>query len=225
MKSVVLRLEGPMQSWGTQGRYSIRDTDTEPSKSGVLGLVGAALGMERDDHDLLERLRSLRMAVRIDRPGRVVRDLHTVGAGTFRGAPHSMWGRKGETVVTHRHYLADAAFTVALGHEDGAFVARIAEALQNPVWPLFLGRRSCAPSVPVFTELVDANPEDAVCKSPPARGAAKRLRVVREVASGAEGAPRSDDPVSFDSGDRRFGFRYVSESWVEYAGSDAEGSS
>lgn len=224
MKSVVLRLEGPMQSWGTQGRYSIRDTDSEPSKSGVLGLVGAALGMARDDHELLARLRSFRMAVRIDRPGRVIRDLHTVGAGTFRGQPHSMWGLEGKTVVTHRHYLADAAFTVALGHEDEEFVGRIAEALQNPVWPLFLGRRSCAPSVPVFAELVDADPEDAVCKVPPARGAGKRLRVVCEVVSGAEGAPRSDDPVSFDSADRRFAFRYVSESWVENSASDAEGS-
>lgn len=222
MKSVVLRLEGPMQSWGTQGRYSIRDTDTEPSKSGVLGLVGAALGMKRDDHDLLERLRSLRMAVRSDRPGRVVRDLHTVGAGTFRGEPHSMWGLEGKTVVTHRHYLADAAFTVALGHEDEAFVARIAEALQNPVWPLFLGRRSCAPSAPVFMGLLDVKPEDAVRSAAPARGAGKSLRLVVEVESGTDGAPRSDDPISFQSADRRFAFRYVSESWMENASADAE---
>jgi CRISPR system Cascade subunit CasD len=222
MKSVVLRLEGPMQSWGTQGRYSIRDTDAEPSKSGVLGLVGAALGMKRDDHELLARLRSLRLAVRIDRPGRVVRDLHTVGAGTFRGEPHSMWGLEGKTVVTHRHYLVDAAFTGALGHEDEAFVGRIAEALQSPVWPLFLGRRSCAPSAPVFIGLYDGKPEDAVRAAPAARGAGKSLRLVVEVESGTDGAPRSDDPVSFESADRRFAFRYVAESWMENASADAE---
>ena len=62
MKSVLLRLEGPLQSWGAQGRFGIGDTDREPSKSGVLGLVGAALGTVRNDGDLLASLRTLATA-------------------------------------------------------------------------------------------------------------------------------------------------------------------
>ena len=97
-------------------------------------------GMARDDVLQLERLRQLRMAVRVDRPGRAMRDLHTVGAGTFRGRPHGMWGLKDKTVVTQRYYLVDAAFTVALAHDDQGLVEQIARALSDPVWPLFLGR-------------------------------------------------------------------------------------
>lgn len=215
MKSVLLRLEGPLQAWGTQGRYAIRETDSEPSKSGVLGLVGCALGMARDDAQQLGRLRQLRMAVRVDRPGRAMRDLHTVGAGTFRGRAHGMWGLKDKTVVTQRYYLVDAAFTVALAHDDDAFVEQIAGALSDPVWPLFLGRRSCVPSEPVLLGLVEGGAEQALLRAPLARGAASRLRLVADVATGEVGMQRADDPVSFTSADRQFAFRNVRESWIE----------
>src|SRR5690606_33869407 len=76
---LLLLLSGPMQSWGTQSRFAHRDTDFEPSKSGVLGLVGSALGMSRDDDDLLQALASLKMGVRVDREGRILRDYHTAG--------------------------------------------------------------------------------------------------------------------------------------------------
>jgi len=225
MKSVLLRLEGPLQAWGTQGRYSIRETDSEPSKSGVLGLLGCALGMARDDAQQLERLRQLRMAVRVDRPGRAMRDLHTVGAGTFRGRPHGMWGLKDKTVVTQRYYLVDAAFTVALAHEDDGLIQQIGQALEDPVWPLFLGRRSCVPSEPVLLGLVEGAPEEALLHATLARGAATRLRMVADVAPGEVGAQRSDDPVSFASADRQFAFRNVRESWIEVAKRAGEHSS
>jgi CRISPR system Cascade subunit CasD len=222
MRSVLVRLEGPLQAWGTQGRYSIRETDSEPSKSGVLGLVGCALGMTRDDAQQLERLRQLRMAVRVDRPGRALRDLHTVGAGTFRGRPHGMWGLRDKTVVTQRYYLVDAAFTVALAHADHGLVEQIAQALADPVWPLFLGRRSCVPSEPVLLGLVEGGPEETLLRAPLARGAANRLRVVADVAPGEVGTQRADDPVSFSSGDRHFAFRNVRENWIEVATREVE---
>jgi CRISPR-associated Cas5-like protein len=95
MKSVLIRLEGPIQSWGTQGRFSIRDTDTEPSKSGVIGFVAGALGMKRDDDAMLARLSALEMAVRIEREGALLHDYHTAGGGKFRGKDHSVWERYG----------------------------------------------------------------------------------------------------------------------------------
>lgn len=215
MKSVLLRLEGPLQAWGTQGRYGIRETDAEPSKSGVLGLVGCALGMTRDDVQQLQRLRELRMAVRVDRPGRAMRDFHTVGAGTFRGRPHGMWGLKDKTVVTQRYYLVDAAFTVALAHDDHRLVEQIAHALSEPVWPLFLGRRSCVPSEPVLLGLVEGRQDEVLLLAPLARGAESRLRMVADVATGEVGTQRPDDPVTFASADRQFAFRSVRESWIE----------
>ncbi|MBL8754834.1 MAG: type I-E CRISPR-associated protein Cas5/CasD [Planctomycetes bacterium] len=213
----MLRLEGPMQAWGTRGRYSIRDTDAEPSKSGVLGLLGCALGMRRDDQDTLDQLRRLRMAVRVDRPGRIIRDLHTVGAGTFRGEPHSMWGLKDKTVLTQRFYLVDAAFTVAVGGDDNALLDRIAAAVQDPVWPMFLGRRSCVPSEPIFLAVAPTSPEDALRHAPLARGAESRLRVIMDAPAGIAGSPRPDDPIRLASDDRQFAFRQVHECWLDFA--------
>ena len=217
MKSVLLRLEGPLQSWGTQGRFGIRDTDREPSKSGVLGLVGAALGMKRDDGAQLAALSRLSLAIRVEREGTIVCDYHTVGGGQFRGEPHGLWsseaGKKVRvTALTDRFYLADASFLAALGGNDDALVEAIAQALANPVWPLFLGRRACAPSRPVFAGTVDAAPEQAIRIAPLGQEdrvrAPERIRLVLE-ADAATGRPRGDVPLSFEMYDRRFALRHV----------------
>jgi CRISPR system Cascade subunit CasD len=213
MRSVLLRLEGPMQSWGTQGRFSVRDTDTEPSKSGVLGLVGAALGMARDDEQRLRQLAQLQMATRVDREGRLTRDYHTVGAGRFRGNDrYRVFGVK-ETVVSERYYLADASFLVALGGKD-ELVDEIAAALKSPVWALFLGRRSCPPSVPVFAGLVDGLPQDALRSAPwNVRGEPpSRLRLLIEAENGR---PRNDVPLSFSTSGRAYTQRRICVEWME----------
>jgi CRISPR system Cascade subunit CasD len=81
--TLLLRLAGPMQSWGTQSRFGIRDTGLEPSKSGVIGLLCAALGWGRE-HDVTD-LAELRMGVRVDRAGVLRTDYHTVGGGRVGG--------------------------------------------------------------------------------------------------------------------------------------------
>lgn len=213
MRTVLLRLEGPMQSWGTQGRFSIRDTDTEPSKSGVLGLVGAALGMRRDDEARIRRLVQLDMATRVDREGRLLRDYHTVGAGRFRGSDRYRVFGASDTVLTQRYYLADASFLVGLGG-DVPLVEEIAAALQAPIWPLYLGRKSCPPAAPVFAGVVDDTPEAAV------RGAAwtgwgeqpERLRLVLEA---AEGRRRDDVPLTFASAERAYAQRAIRIDWMD----------
>lgn len=223
MKSVMLRLAGPLQSWGTQGRYAVRDTDSEPSKSGVVGLVGAALGMARDDGATLAQLRALGFAVRVDREGTPMRDYHTVGGGRFAGGPHGLWsieaGRKTvNTALTHRYYLADASFLAALGGEDQVLVERIARALTQPVWPLFLGRRACPPSEPVFAGIFDGSPEAAVRSAAMlARDrseAPERIRVILD-AGESEGRPRQDEPESFTLYERRHGLRFIRFDFVD----------
>jgi CRISPR system Cascade subunit CasD len=212
---VLLRLEGPLQSWGTQGRFGIRDTDTEPSKSGVIGIVGAGLGMPRGDDVMLARLAAMSMAVRVDRSGTVVRDYHTVGGGNFAGRPHGLWGSR-DPAITERFYLADASFLAALGGEDDGFVDAIAAALQRPKWPLFLGRRACAPSRPVFAGVMDAHPAEAVRRAPigsDAPNESPRVRVVIECEEGA-GSLRNDVPKRFAMYDRRHGVRYVTYEYV-----------
>ncbi len=221
MRSVLLRLAGPLQSWGTQGRFWIRDTDREPSKSGILGLVGAAMGMPRGDTQLLERLGGMRLAVRVDREGAPLRDYHTAGGAHSPGAG-GIWsmdrGRRiPDPAVTIRYYLCDASFLAALGTTDEDLLSRVARALQDPVWPLFLGRRSCPPCEPVFAGKVAADPETALRQAPLAKvdaTAPDRVRFVLEDPSG-EGALRPDDPRSFALYARRHAQRCVRVVYVD----------
>jgi CRISPR system Cascade subunit CasD len=217
--SVLLRLEGPLQSWGTRSRFAERDTETEPSKSGVLGLVGAALGMPRDDVGLLARIARCRAGVRVDREGTLLRDYHTVGGGTFRGEPHSVFDAKG-TVLSSRHYLQGASFLVALGYEDASLAMRIDEAVGAPKWPLALGRRACPPSLPVRAGLVSAPPEEALRDAPwpSSKPPPRPVRLVVECDPGEPGAqPRQDQPLSFRLHDRHYARRFVCTKFIEPA--------
>ncbi|WP_282202693.1 type I-E CRISPR-associated protein Cas5/CasD [Kitasatospora fiedleri] len=85
---LLIRLAGPLQSWGVQGRFAQRDTRTRPTKSGVVGLCAAALGLDRADP--LTGLRTALFGVRADRPGTLVRDYHTVGGGRYPLRPRDL---------------------------------------------------------------------------------------------------------------------------------------
>lgn len=151
MNTLFLRLEGPLQSWGDTSKFVIRRSMHAPTKSGVLGLVCCAMGLSRQAaRDRLPELNTLAMGVRIDQRGTRWWDYHTVGAGigmTTAGGGIKT-GAQG-TLITRREYLADASFLVALqGPSD--LIRRVADALAHPVWPVFLGRKSCAPSIPVL---------------------------------------------------------------------------
>ena len=151
MNTLLLRLAGPMQSWGTQSRFFTRDTGLEPSKSGVIGLLCAALGWGRETS--LEELAGLRMGVRVDRAGVMKMDYQTAGGGTLPdGSPYGVRrasDTRGETVLSDRYYLADADFLVGLESDDAGLLHRIEEALKRPVWQIYLGRKAFVPSVPV----------------------------------------------------------------------------
>lgn len=219
MKSLLLRLEGPLQAWATQSKLAIRDTDREPSKSGVLGLLAAALGLDRQDEAGLARLRALRLAVRVDRPGTLLRDFHTAGAGRFRGSNRYYVSGLSNCVPTDRFYLQDACFTVALSGED-SLVAELGAAVRAPRWPLFLGRRACPPSTPPFLGIVEGSAaeviRDAFLLPPEARRNPERqLRLVVEVTLKEGGDPRQDVPLSFRPEAREYGLRYVRTEWLE----------
>lgn len=128
-----------MQSWGTRSRFDDRDTEAEPSKSGVLGLAAAALGIDRAAP--VSHLAALAFGVRVDRPGLPMHDYHT--AQLYPGS------RKAETSLTRRAYLSDAAFWAALSG-DPALLTEVHAALHDPHWPLSLGRKAFVPGVPLW---------------------------------------------------------------------------
>ena len=103
MATLLLRLAAPLQSWGADSKFETRKTNREPTKSGIIGLLAAALGLRRDDAAGLARLNGLHFAVRADREGSLLVDFHTANREEDR--------KKGKApYVTYRHYLQDAVF-------------------------------------------------------------------------------------------------------------------
>lgn len=201
MSTLLIPLIGPLQSWSIDARFGDRLTAQEPSKSGVLGLICAALG--RDRAEQIDDLSVLRFGVRVDRPGVLLRDYHTAldvaSAGT----------RDVGTVLSNRWYLADAAFLAGL-EGDTALLSTIHEALADPVWPVFLGRKACLPAMPLSMPggLVEAPLERALAASDPLPGTdmSAAVRVVIEDPNGPQSRP--DQPVG-SFADRRFASRRV----------------
>lgn len=225
MPTLLLRLAGPMQSWGTTSRFDQRDTGKEPSKSGVVGLLAAALGIDRAAWtEEMQALAALTMGVRHDRPGVLKRDYQTaqniISAG--RSKVH-------ETAVTTRDYLADATFLVGLAGTDRGLLERAHAALQNPAWPLALGRKSYVPAESLWLDdgVVDAPLLPALAARPwltaLRRGESmpERLLVSLESTDGS-GALRMDQLLS-SFAERRFGARHVRSEWItlEREASDA----
>lgn len=232
MATLLIRLCAPMQSWGTQSRFLVRDTGLEPSKSGVIGLVCAAIGKPRAEHPgdgfpSLAELARLKMAVRVDRPGSVRLDYHTA-ARVVRADGSGL----GETVVSRRYYLADADFLVGL-EGPVELLCTIAQGFEAPRWQIFLGRKSNVPSAPILLPV--ENPwlhgwrreetlEQALRGCPWLGELARtqryerpeQLRIVIDHPEGSE--TRRDVPLDFAA--RRFGVRRVSTDWISLPGAD-----
>lgn len=223
MKTLLMRLAGPMQSWGTQSQFRERDTGLEPSKSGVIGLLCAALGRPREAS--VADLAALRMGVRVEHEGAMRRDYQTAG-GWHRRADAGYGvakadGKPGSTVLSDRYYLADADFLVGLSGEDERLLEMLNDALAAPRWPLCLGRKAFVPAVPVHLPdggVVDGDVETVLKEyrwlghPRPGERTPERLRLVRESDEG--GARHQDVPVSFALGRRAFRTRYVATDFV-----------
>jgi CRISPR system Cascade subunit CasD len=225
VSTLLLRLAGPMQAWGTLSRFRERDTGREPSKSGVVGLLCAALGKPRDEqpddgYPTLAELGRMRMGVRVDRPGVVLVDYQTAGGGRFVGEPYGVRKASGsarDTVLSNRYYLADARFLVGLEGEH-TLLARLNVALRWPAWQLCLGRKAFVPSEPVWQRdgLIDLPLEGALRKDwpPDERGNALQESLPLVIDDEDGESVRNDVPVSFLSADRRFTLRRVKASSI-----------
>jgi CRISPR system Cascade subunit CasD len=217
-----MRLVAPMQSWGVQSDFTHRDTGLEPSKSGVIGLLCAALGKPRDEahpdnrgKPTLVELANLRMGARVDREGLLKRDYHTA-QDVRKASATSMKDTKG-TEVSERFYIADAAFLVGLEGDDLELLHKLDDALHHPHWFLFLGRKAFVPSEPVWVENgVQENQPLEEALDPRAfsrlrkqsKDYDERMRLVIEVKPGEYGEiTRRDQPLSFVKSQRAFDFR------------------
>ncbi len=206
MTVLLLRLAGPMQAWGDDSRFSRRDTRMVPSKSGVLGLLAAADGRRRIDS--IEDLAGLRFGVRVDQPGALQRDFHTaINWDTGQCMP-----------LSYRYYVADAVFVAGV-EGDRALVEGLAQRVREPRFPLYLGRRSCPVTDPVYLGLSDATLQDSLRAHPWQASRWHRRRQAAEVRlelyldaepGGAEPVEtRRDVPISYRPERREYGWREV----------------
>lgn len=220
MSTLLLQLIGPMQSWGTTSRFDQRDTGKEPSKSGVIGLIAAAMGIDRENWKDLEPLANFVMGVRHDRPGIPKRDYQTAGCAPKDIVVRADGSLSRDGVVSTRFYLADAVFLVGLESGDRALLEKVQEALGNPVWPLALGRKSYVPSEPVRVEdgLLEEPLMDALARWPWLASLRKwekspeKLLVSCESQDGS-GTLKMDQPLS-SFAERSFGARFVRSEWI-----------
>lgn len=214
MSVLLLRLAAPLQSWGTDSKFETRRTGYEPSKSGVIGLLSAALGLARDSEKIAD-LNKLRFAVRVDQEGKLLRDFHIAHGD--------------KPYLTTRYYLSDAIFLVALESEDLRLLEKLEKALQTPYYPLFLGRRSCPPTFPLCLGIKDNDIETCFKEIPLLipnwRTPSNSVRIVIDSALDKPGVElRQDLPISFSQEHRQFGYRAVKETreiWLQETEHDA----
>ncbi|HEU5128261.1 MAG TPA: type I-E CRISPR-associated protein Cas5/CasD [Glycomyces sp.] len=204
-KTLLLRLAGPLQSWGTSSRFTRRATDYAPSKSGVLGMLAAAKGVRRTEP--LTELLGVRFGVRIDQPGTMLRDYQT---------SRPLDDPTANAALAERFYLADAVFLAAV-EGDASLIDGLEAALRRPRYQPFLGRRSCPPLYPILKGTTRERLEDALeahewlasahhrCR----HGAEVRLQAVRDASPQERGDSVRDEPVSFDPRHRRYSWREV----------------
>lgn len=210
---LVLRLEGPLQSWGFDSQYNRRNTGLMPTKSAIAGMCCAALGLTRGSDGEQTFLASFgktwmttiaipKHVAQKDLPVRRMRDYHTV-QNTRRASGKI----NQDCVLTHRQFLTDASFGVLLEGEL-SFLKPLADALKNPVWGLWLGRKTCIPTAPLLAGLkCDRNEALRLLIGDKPLEAFTRQIEVENFADGRDSLP--DMPVSFASDNRQFSPRRV----------------
>jgi CRISPR system Cascade subunit CasD len=200
---LTLLLDAPLQSWGFASRFQRRTTGLHPTKSGVIGLVCAAMGLAKgsaEEAASLPELAKLKMtSIAIPRtlsgtadqpPVLRLEDYHTVlNTRRASGTPNK------DAVVTRRQYLLDARFGVILSG-NRTLLEKAGAALQNPVWGVWLGRKSCIPAELLYRGLFDSEQEahrELLREKP-----VDQFTTVVEVENFAEGTDSiGDQPVSF----------------------------
>lgn len=183
MGSILLWLEGPMQSWDADSRFSRRGAGRFPTKSGIIGMLMNAMGKRGEQRELLASLSQGRLDITAYRKDALAEpllcDFHMIGAGYSRNlkiwesymVPRNADGelpgaadgdrRNAGTVLTYRYYMQDMAFAAALEISNASLMEEAERCLRYPVYPMWLGRKCCLPSAKVYLGSYPSN-EDAL---------------------------------------------------------------
>lgn len=224
MKTILLKLKGPMQSWGTSSHFETRNTDYYPSKSALIGIIAASFGYRRDQEQKIKELNELDFALRIDQPGMLLRDYHIA-------KKYKKTGEFERTYVTNRYYMEDAVFVVAISHANDRRAEEIYEALQHPYFSPFMGRRSCPVPLDFIIKMTE---EDAVTALEKLEWQAAewykkkyadyRPEIYADKALIPQGIAtmRKDYVISFSQKERKFGPRFEVRKSINLSGSDSK---
>ena len=196
-----LYLDGPLQSWGYQSKFDRRTSLSYPTRSGILGIISAAMGIDRKDTKGLRQFDEIKFTIyKFCDSGRMI-DFHTVGGG-WNKKTHPQHivpkadGKTGNTVVTYREYLQNAKFGAVVEGES-SLLEKIGSSLINPVWGIWFGRKSCIPASPVFQGYSETH-TDALTKLIESAGHPP-VMMIEEVEDFAEGTDTlMDNPVDFN---------------------------
>lgn len=166
MEYLVFRLYGPMASWGEIAVGGERQSATHPGRSAILGLIGAALGIERSDVEQQQELaNNYGIGVKLVAPGGILKDYHTAQVPKAerkvihhtRKSELSVPAGRLNTVLSSRDYRTDALAVVAVwikAESSGYTLVEFADALKKPAFHLYLGRKSCPLAIPVETQIL-----------------------------------------------------------------------
>lgn len=209
---LVLRLDGALQSWGENAKWDARDSSTMPTKSGIVGLIGCAMGEARCSKVMVELAQNITIAVRADRPGVKFVDFQTVQGDPLMAATGKP-KTTGNTMLSPHAYLQDACFTVFID-TNNEWRQRILSALDNPKWCMYLGRKNCVPTRPIMAQVVDyTGLMEALQEYPTAERAGRIITYECEIPnSSAASILRPDDLIGPN---RQFQLRQVWRGTVE----------
>lgn len=213
---LALMLDAPMMSWGFSSRFQRRTTALHPTRSGIVGMICAALGVDKgssDEAEWLARLETVRITVLIiprhpegcreSLDIRRLDDYHTTGGG-YDKKTHPQWiprkasgGPCDNATLSTRQYLLDAKFGVIL-EGPHAILEPVADALRDPRWGIWFGRKNCIPAAPVLRGAVVETVEQAMAELGLAGESLEKFSRVEESASFADGTDTlMDAPVNF----------------------------
>lgn len=227
MKTILLKLKGPMQSWGTSSHFETRNTDYYPSKSAVIGIIAASFGYRRDQEQKIKELNELDFALRVDQPGMLLRDYH------IANKYDKETGKLESVYVTNRYYMEDAVFVVAISHADDERMEKIYEALKHPYFSPFMGRRSCPVPLDFIIKMTEEDAITALEKLEwqaaewykdlyKKKHADYRADIYADKALIPQGIAtmRKDYVISFSQKERKFGPRFEVRKSINLSGSD-----